>query len=301
MRTTSSPTTRSTPIVPSRMAVPPPVRMDLRHRDTVVGWIDGLKIGFLGFGDEAEAAHAALVAYRTVERRFARPGARRPLPVEVQPMSIARSGDAELILAAGMPIATLVRPGPDSRTGPTQYGFELEFPMPSDELTLRSTAYRAFHTLRRSGIRWTLWAPARARQVAAVDAERASGASEKTSEDARADGSARDARRRGAPVFAGIALTILIALAVANLYTVAASTVVLLLGTVAAVLAIGAAASLVHVVAGDVRDELRNRIRRRGDSMRRRFQLAASRQANALSSAKLGRQLADYHATRRIS
>lgn len=300
MRTTSSPTTRSIPIVPSRMAVPPPVRMDVRHGDTVVGWIDGLTIGFLGFGDEAEAAHAALVAYRTVERRFAQPGSRRPLPIEVQPMSIARSGDAELILAAGLPIATLVRPGADSRSGPAHFGFELEFPMPADELTLRSTAYRAFHTLRRSGIRWSLWTPAKPRTVPAAEAARTTAAPEPAAPATRTDDSVGDPRPDGVPSLAGIAATFAVVLAAVLLPAITTSTVVILLGGAAALFALGAVGGLVHVVAADVRGEFRDRLRQRGRSARRRLRRAASHRATALSSASLGRHLAAYHATRRV-
>lgn len=300
MHTTSSPTTRSTPMVPTRMAVPPPVTMDLRHGDTVVGWIDGLKLGFVGFGDEAEAAHAALVAYRTVERRFARDATRRPLPIEIQPMSISRTADTELILAAGLPIARLVRPGADSPTGPDHFGFEIEFPVPADELVLRSTAYRAYHTLRRSGIRWTMWARDRERAVptftdvketAAPIAEKLGGGVASTGAPTRPVG---DDPRIPAGALVALALVVLATLVVAP-----GQAIVAVLGGVAALIALAAVAGLVHYVVSDVRGEFPERIRERGRAAGRNLRQAASFRGSALSDASMGRHYTTYHAARR--
>ncbi|HEU4631842.1 MAG TPA: hypothetical protein VFS08_18980, partial [Gemmatimonadaceae bacterium] len=175
MRTTTSESSRSTPLVTSRMATPPPSpTLDLHDADTVVGWIDGPAIGFRGFGHETEAVHAAWIAYRTMARRVARESGGRPLPIDTEPLALARDGDVERILASGRPIATLVRPEAGSRSGPASFGFELQVPAPADELTVRATAHLVYRTLRRSGIRWALWAPPpRASRVAAPAAARA--------------------------------------------------------------------------------------------------------------------------------
>ena len=160
MRSVNSISTPSSPMVPSRMATPPP-RFDLADGDTLVGWIDGLSIGFRGFGDVGEAAGAASVAYRTMARRFARKLGHRPPPIDTATLSIARNGEVEHILADGRPIATLLRPGIDSRSGPEHFGFEVQLPIPASELTMRSTAHVVYRALRRSGIRWAMWAPPR--------------------------------------------------------------------------------------------------------------------------------------------
>ena len=161
MRSVNSISRPNSPMVPSRMATPPP-RFDLVDGDTRIGWIDGLSLGFRGFGDEGEAAGAASVAYRTMARRFARKLGRRPPPIASGVMlSIGRNGEVEHILADGRPIATLLRPGIDSRSGPEHFGFAMQVPVPASELTMRSTAHVVYRALRRSGIRWAMWAPPR--------------------------------------------------------------------------------------------------------------------------------------------
>jgi hypothetical protein len=160
MHASSARSTRSTPTIPSRMATPPPLRLDLIDADTAVGWVDGMTIGFRGFGSETEAVHAAWVAYRTMTRRFARAAGRRPPPIDTVPMSLERSDDVELILAAGRPIATLLRPRADGPSGSESFAFELQLPVPADELTVRSTTYLIYRTMRRAGIRWAMWARA---------------------------------------------------------------------------------------------------------------------------------------------
>lgn len=161
MSTTGFPSARHGALAPTHMALPPPssVVLDLAVGGTVVGWIDGTAIGFRGFGDAFEALHAAWVAHRTVARRFARRDSRRPLPVDSEPLSLDRQGETDVVLAGGRPIAVLRRPDPDGRVG-DGFGFELCVPPPADELTVRSTARLVYRTLRRSGIRWAMWAPA---------------------------------------------------------------------------------------------------------------------------------------------
>lgn len=271
---THSTGTRSAPSAPTRTAPPPPTpratpnsipapALDLRAADTVMGWIDGRAIGFRGFADEEEAAHAAWVAYRTMSRRFAREGGQRLVPIDTVPMSLSREGDVELILAAERPIATLVRPGSDSPSGPDSFGFELQVPKPVDELTMRSTAYLVYRTLRRSGIRWAMWAPA-----TPAPSSSASPSSPSLTDPSRAEPSpmsptaaptdaARATRRRDATRVLGTVLIVFAVLSVVILPAITASMVIPLLGGAAGLVALAALASLVHWVATDVRDRLR--------------------------------------------
>ena len=120
------------------LAQPPPFEMDLVDADRVVGWIHGSTIGFRGFADETEATHAAWVAHRTLARRLARTHGMRIVPVDIEPMALSRSNDGEtdMILASRRPIASLVRPGSDSRATDS-FGFELTVPSPMTEFELR--------------------------------------------------------------------------------------------------------------------------------------------------------------------
>ena len=141
----------SKPLVDEGRTMRMPARFELLDGDRIVGWIDATAIGFRGFATHNEAAHAAWVAYRTMERRLNR-GTGMGFSNETRPMSLVRSGDAELIVAGGSPIATLVRPGAESRSGSESFGFELPLPMPADEVTRRSTAYLIHRELRRLGV-----------------------------------------------------------------------------------------------------------------------------------------------------
>src|SRR5687768_3435544 len=149
----------TTQLAPNSMSLPPPTsfELDLRDGDRVVGWISGRAVGYRGFANEAEAAGAAWVAHRTLSRRLARRHGGRGAPIDVEPLSITRDGDREAILASNRPIATLLRPGVDSRSGSDSFGFEIQVPLPSGELTMRSIAYRIYRTLRTSGVRWAMW------------------------------------------------------------------------------------------------------------------------------------------------
>ncbi len=148
----------TTQLMPDRLALPPPFEMDLIDADRVVGWISGETVGFRGFRDETEAAHAAWVAHRTLARRLARTHGTRPVPIDTERLALRRSegGDTDVILASDRPIGVLIRPGPDSRTGDS-FGFQLTVPAPTTALQLRAMAYLIYRTLRKSGVRWAMW------------------------------------------------------------------------------------------------------------------------------------------------
>lgn len=149
----------TTQLAPDRIALPPPMALDLIDGERVVGWIADRAFGFSGFANEAEAAGAAWVAYRTVARQLARRHGTRPIPIDIEPLALARDGNREVILASNREIGTLVRPSMNSRSGQASFGFEIRMPAPTDELTVRSFAHLAYRTLRRSGVRWKMWIP----------------------------------------------------------------------------------------------------------------------------------------------
>jgi hypothetical protein len=149
--------TPTKPRSPDHLGLPPPLALDLTDTGRRVGWVEGDTIGFRGFGSEVEAAHAARVAHRTIARRLARQHGGRSVLVDTEPLAHERRGDTERVLASGLPIATLLRPGPESRSGPDHFGFELRIPGRADELTMRSMSYLAYRTLRESGLRWAMW------------------------------------------------------------------------------------------------------------------------------------------------
>jgi hypothetical protein len=251
--------TRSIPLVPTQMAAPPPSRHELTDDGTVVGWVDGRAIGFRGFGDEAEAAHAAWVGYRTMSRRFPRPAGQRPIPIGSEPLSFDQSGGVELILAAGRPIATLVRPGVGSPSGRESFGFELQLPVPADERTTRSTADVVYRTIRRSGIRWTMWMTVKPLPAAIPVNDGQSVAAAPPLPAARRAGAAAAGSRAAMSSSLATALIVLALFAMIGLPAITASAVTGLLGGVAAIFAIAAVATLVHLVVVDTRDVLRER------------------------------------------
>jgi hypothetical protein len=146
-------------LAPDRLGLPPPLDFDLVDAGRSTGWIADNAVGFRGFGDETETAHAAWVAHRALARRLARTHGTRPVPADIEPLAIQRVDGKEMILASGRPIATLVRPGSDSRSGVDSFGFELLIPTPTTELEARALAYLMYRTLRKSGIRWAMWRP----------------------------------------------------------------------------------------------------------------------------------------------
>ncbi len=135
----------------------PPLTLDLVDGDRAVGWVHGDVVGFRGFADESEAAHAAWVAYRTLLRRLARSNGVRPAPIGIEPLALARHGDEERILASGHPIARLVRPRHEDGDS---VGFEITVPAPADEIRVRAMGHLIYRTLRKSGLRWAMWTPA---------------------------------------------------------------------------------------------------------------------------------------------
>jgi hypothetical protein len=154
---------------PSHLPTPPPLALDLRHAGRPVGWVRGDTIGFRGFASNAEALHAAWVAYRALAQRLAKAGERRPIPVDTERLTLSRSGDVDLVVASGRPIATIVRPGPTSLSGDS-FGFELRVPAPTYESRMRGMAYLVYRTLRKSGVRWALWARDREKRERRGDA-----------------------------------------------------------------------------------------------------------------------------------
>ena len=156
----------TTQLAPDRLGLPPPLDLDLVDAGRTTGWIADNAVGFRGLGDETEATHGAWVAHRALARRLARTHRVRPVPVDIEPLALRRVEGKEMILASGRPIATLIRPGSDSRTGDS-FGFELRIPTPATELQMRAMAYLIYRTLRKSGVRWTLWRPG-ARRVTEV-------------------------------------------------------------------------------------------------------------------------------------
>lgn len=143
-------------MTPHSMALPPPGTFDLVDGDRVVGWVKGSTIGFGGFGGVTEVAHAAWVAHRTISRLLARRQGRRPVPIDTEPLSLARDGDRVFVQASGRPVAAIVPPE-DTNSDGGSFGFEITVEGDLDELTMRSLAYRVYRTLRKSGVRWTMW------------------------------------------------------------------------------------------------------------------------------------------------
>ena len=147
----------TTVTVLDRLALPPPFRRDLVDDERTVGRIDDNRIAFRGFADETEAAHAAWVAYRTIARRLARTHGTRPLPIDVEPLTLQRVGDREVIRTSTRRIATLLRPGADGGSGEDSFGFVIALPETTSELEALKLADLGYRTLRKSGLRWALW------------------------------------------------------------------------------------------------------------------------------------------------
>lgn len=149
----------TTQVAPNRLDLPPPPRFDLLDAEHTVGWIEGSDVGFRGFADEHETASAAWVAHRTISRRLAGRAGIRSIPIDTEPLALARKENAELILASGRAIATLLRPGANSPSGADSFGFSIRVPGSASELTMRSSAYQIYRTLRKSGLPWAIWTP----------------------------------------------------------------------------------------------------------------------------------------------
>jgi hypothetical protein len=164
-----------TQLAPDRLGLPPPLDLDLVDAGRRAGWITADAVGFRGFADETEAAHAAWIAHRTLARKLARTHGVRPVPVDIEPLAIQRIDGKDMILASGRPVAELIRPGAESRSGADSFGIEIALPTPISELEARASAYLIYRTLRKSGVRWALWRP-EAPKVAAAPVARTSAA-----------------------------------------------------------------------------------------------------------------------------
>src|SRR5687768_8296598 len=245
----------TTQLAPHRMDLPPPSQFDLHDVERVVGWIDGSRVGFLGFADEREVASAAWLAYRTISRRLARRLRIRPIPVDTEPLALAKHGNREVILASGRPIATLLRPGSDSRSGPHAFGFTVNLPPPADELTVRSMAYSIYRTLRKSGLPWALWA----RDTSSLTAESPSPAKEAIMSRPRGYGAAVRAPQPAITVATASVMATLALFTMIALFVAAPSAVTVPIGVV---LAIGLAATTVLMVGERRRKNDRRRRKR---------------------------------------
>jgi hypothetical protein len=157
-------------IVANRLAVPPPLDLDLFDGNIHVGWLRLDAVGFRGFANEAEAMHAAWLAYRTLARRMAQKEGRRPPPIDTEPLAL-KADDS--IHASQRRIAALTRHAASSEGSAPEFGFELEFEQPLDQVAARAMALLIYRGLRRSGVRWSLWRRDTRPERSAADVERA--------------------------------------------------------------------------------------------------------------------------------
>ncbi|HYC50352.1 MAG TPA: hypothetical protein VEB19_04500 [Gemmatimonadaceae bacterium] len=145
-------------IIPGRLPEPPPgaFNFDQVDGDRHVGWITPDTVGFRGFGNDVEAAHAAWLAHRAIARRIAqREGGRVP-PIDSEPLTIHHDRDGDFVYASNRRVARLLAPDAKQRWG-NSHAFELQLDAPRDEVTMRAKAHLAYRTLRRSGTRWAMW------------------------------------------------------------------------------------------------------------------------------------------------
>ena len=143
----------------------PPDDIQLLDATGPLGWIDGNRLGFTGFADEAGASAAAWIAHVALERRRAKREL-GPVPrAERAALCLARAGKEEWIEASGRRLALLVRPdasepqtlakeATDRSAG--WYGLEIVFPEHTSALTMGSSAHVIYRGLRRSGLRWSV-------------------------------------------------------------------------------------------------------------------------------------------------
>ncbi len=153
----------NTHLTPNHLPEPPPVgrhdfQLDLLDGDRVVGWVRPDAIGFAGFANETEAAHAAWVAYRALSRRLARRDGRRPVPIDTEPLRLVPENGGRIVVGNRHRIAKLIAPAASDPQA-EGFGFELRLDSPMDEVSVRAKALLIYRTLRRSGIRWSMWTP----------------------------------------------------------------------------------------------------------------------------------------------
>lgn len=274
---------------PIQMALPPPTPADVTADGRVVGWLAADGIGFGGFAHEDEAMAAAWMAYRTLARGVARRDGTRLAPVDVEPLTVARHGARETIVAGTREIATLVRPLDGAPSGRDSFGFELRVPGTHDAASLRATAFLLYRTLRRSGIRWAMWLPDARDDAPRPVAEAASDAMPAARPAPRPLALRRTNPGLGAAVAGGVLLLAAWAL-------LGPTALVAALGATAAVLALVLTGALVHLVAVDVRGDVRRAVAR---WTTRRPDDDARPPARAPFAAPLGGRLAAYHDARR--
>ena len=154
-------------LMPTLLAEPPPApaawsandtMLDLIDDDVRIGWRTPTAIGFTGFANEVEAAGAAWVARRTLQRELARRTGARPLPIDTERLAIIDHDGDRVVTAAAREVARIVAPFDDERQTQSWTGFELRLDSPLDELTAGAVTLLTYRTLRRSGIRWSMWA-----------------------------------------------------------------------------------------------------------------------------------------------
>jgi hypothetical protein len=139
----------------TRTDLPPPIR-HLLHDERPIGWLRENTLGFFGFADAQEAMYAAWVAHRTVSRKLAPLLGVKPTPIDIEPLAIEWRNNREMIVASGRPIAELVRPGGESRSGVFWFGFTIEVPSAIDSRAMSGIMRTAGRALLKSGIRWSM-------------------------------------------------------------------------------------------------------------------------------------------------
>ena len=154
----------NTNLIPNHLPEPPPVsrhdfELDLLDGDRRLGRITPRAIAFTGFANETEAAHAAWVAYRALARRLARRDGRRPVPIDTEPLRLITENDGRIIYGSRDRVAKLIEPG-TAESAANGFGFELRLDAPLDEVSVRAKAHLIYRTLRRSGMKWAMWAAA---------------------------------------------------------------------------------------------------------------------------------------------
>jgi hypothetical protein len=137
-----------------RADLPPPLY--LIDRGHLVGWVREDTLGFRGFVDEREAMNAAWIVHRSISRKLARLHASRPTPIDIEPLSIVRTSQRDLIATSTAIVAELLRPGEDSPSGAEWFGFEIVVVPSVSEAMMRQVARVANHALWKSGTQWGL-------------------------------------------------------------------------------------------------------------------------------------------------
>jgi hypothetical protein len=215
-------------VIPNRLPEPPPADgfyLDLMDGERIVGWIAPDAIGFRGFANDIEAAHAAWVAYRALSRHIAKRDGGPMLPIDAPPLEILDRPGERLVIADNRPIARLIDPSRDVESGEPSHAFELRLDGRRDELTVRSKAHLVYRALRRAGVRWAMWRPARPAAVVVA-----------TRSDEKAPDTADMRLEAPLPVWAAAVSAVLLIVAIAFVSPDAALGIGALLGMVALII-----------------------------------------------------------------